>query len=120
MAKLKDNARETELYAKHLVKQSPSLANNPFNSVGKTINHFGRDILEMSTHWLVGTDVPVYGLDADTDADGDVDLYDFEILAANFQRSSSCYCNGTDLNIDGQINEDDIRLFAAYWLEGTQ
>jgi hypothetical protein len=29
-------------------------------------------------------------------------------------------CEGADLDLDGDVDRDDLMLFAAYWLERTE
>lgn len=76
-----------------------------------------------------GVDEPVYYLvfshvpTCDFDSSTKVDLADFGIFAS-FWQGTNCnepdWCEGTDLNNSGNVDFDDLMLFADYWLEETQ
>jgi len=55
--------------------------------------------------------------------DGRVDFLDFAALTS-FMQVTNCadlnWCEGTDLDTDGDVDHDDLMLFADYWLETAQ
>jgi len=59
----------------------------------------------------------------DFNKDTKVDFVDFAIISA-FRGATDCvdsnWCEGTDLDTDGDVNIDDLMLFADYWLESTE
>jgi hypothetical protein len=59
----------------------------------------------------------------DFDNDGIVNFSDFAVLGLNWQRTDCNEpgnCSGTDLDADGYVGINDLRLFAEYWLEKTR
>lgn len=55
--------------------------------------------------------------------DTKVDFSDYAILASQWLKtdcSDPGWCQGTDLNTDGNIDYNDLRLFCEYWLEKTE
>ena len=50
----------------------------------------------------------------DASGDGESDLADFEILAANFGRQQAAYEQG-DFDRDGEVNFLDFLIFAEAW-----
>ena len=70
-------------------------------------------------HELVFSHVPT----RDFIRDGRVDFLDFAALTS-FMQVTNCadlnWCEGTDLDTDGDVDHDDLMLFADYWLESTQ
>ena len=59
----------------------------------------------------------------DFNKDTKVDFSDFAILASYWQEtgcSEPDWCQGTDLDTDGNVETDDLMLFADYWLEKTE
>jgi len=59
----------------------------------------------------------------DFDGNTQVDFADFAVLAFYWQ-ATDCnnpgWCQGTDLDIDGNVDFDDLMLFCEYWLEKTE
>jgi hypothetical protein len=59
----------------------------------------------------------------DFNSDTKVDFGDFAVLALYWQ-ATGCndpsWCQGTDLDIDGNVDFDDLMLFVEYWLERTE
>ncbi|MCG8697372.1 MAG: LamG domain-containing protein, partial [Bacteroidales bacterium] len=72
------------------------------------------DILEILAIEFPGTDIV---------RDRMIDLLDFSVLAANWMYSN-CYsknlCNGSDLNADQIVNQDDLLLLSQEWLKMVQ
>lgn len=62
---------------------------------------------------------------ATRDFNGDtvVDFEDYGILAS-YWRASDCndpnWCEGADIDVDGYVDPNDLRLFVDYWLEKTE
>ena len=55
----------------------------------------------------------------DFNNDAKVDFADFAVLASHWQEigcSDPSWCEGTDLDTDGNVDCDDLMLFADYWL----
>ncbi len=76
-----------------------------------------------------GMDFPVYELvfshvrTRDFNNDTRVDFADFAVLASHWQEtgcSDPNWCEGTDLDTDGNVDCNDLTLFVDYWLESTQ
>jgi len=59
----------------------------------------------------------------DFNTDTKVDFIDFAILASYWQ-VTDCqdwnWCEGADLDIDGDVDPNDLGLFVDYWLERTE
>jgi hypothetical protein len=60
----------------------------------------------------------------DFNNDTKVDFCDYAILASYWQ-ATDCnepcgWCEGADLDIDGSVDFNDLRLFCEYWLEKTE
>ena len=57
------------------------------------------------------------------DEDGDVDLQDFAILAAEWLEISCVdpgWCNRADIDHSGGVGISDMQILAEHWLEGTE
>lgn len=76
-----------------------------------------------------GMDFPAYDLvfshvrTRDFNNDAVVDFNDFAVLASHWQEtgcSDPNWCEGTDLDIDGNVDCNDLILFIDYWLERTE
>ena len=63
----------------------------------------------------VGTQIPGFG---DTDGDGDVDIEDISVLAANWDQCGKTWADG-DFTGDGCVTIEDLSLLAANWGAGT-
>ncbi len=55
----------------------------------------------------------------DIDNDYDVDLVDFALFAAYWQRENCDGCGGADFNGDGKVDIDDLVELLTYWLEAA-
>ena len=70
-------------------------------------------------HELVFSHVPT----RDFNGDAKVDFVDFAILVS-FSTVTNCgdlnWCEGADLDTDGDADIDDVMLFADYWLENAE
>jgi len=76
-----------------------------------------------------GDKVPIYYLSfyhvrtRDFNNDTKVDFTDFAILASYWpvvDHNDPNWCEGTDLDIDNDVDLNDLRLFVEYWLERTR
>ncbi len=76
-----------------------------------------------------GMDFPAYDLvfshvrTRDFDNDAIVHFNDFAVLASHWQEtgcSDPNWCEGTDLDIDGNVDCNDLILFVDFWLERTE
>jgi hypothetical protein len=59
----------------------------------------------------------------DFNSDTKVDFTDFAVLALYWQEltcGDANDCEGTDLDVDGNVDLDDLMLFVDYWLERTE
>jgi hypothetical protein len=59
----------------------------------------------------------------DFNNDTKVDCSDFAVLASYWQVTDCndpSWCQGADLDIDGNVDFDDLMLFCEYWLERTE
>jgi hypothetical protein len=59
----------------------------------------------------------------DFDINTKVDFADFAVFASHWQETGCNdpnWCQGTDLDTDGNVETDDLMLFADYWLEKTE
>lgn len=59
----------------------------------------------------------------DFNGDTIVNLKDFAVLVSHWQRSSCSspdWCEGADLNEDGNVTIDDLKAFVRFWLEQTE
>jgi len=59
----------------------------------------------------------------DFNNDTKVDFIDFAVLASYWQAtvcSDPNWCEGVDLDIDGNVDANDLALFVDYWLERTE
>jgi cyclophilin family peptidyl-prolyl cis-trans isomerase len=65
--------------------------------------------------WLA--DVSVYSVTGDADLDGQVDVTDLAILAANW-RSQDANWATADWNEDGEVDVTDLAILAANWKHG--
>jgi hypothetical protein len=74
---------------------------------------------DVLVHELVFSHVPTRDFVGDTK----VDFIDFAVLTA-FMGVTNCadlnWCEGTDLDTDGDVDRDDLMLFTDYWLESTE
>lgn len=77
----------------------------------------------------ISLDKPIYYLvfshvrTRDFNNDTKVDFADFAMLASYWQETNCSDlndCEGTDLDIDGDVDPNDLRLFVEYWLERTE
>jgi len=79
--------------------------------------------------YSVSYDVPIYDIPfshvrtRDFNIDTKVDFADFAILGSYWQETDCNdpnWCGGTDLDIDGYVDNYDLMLFVDYWLEKTE
>ena len=79
--------------------------------------------------YSVSMDDPIYNIEfthvrtRDFNGDTKVDFIDFTVLASYWQETgcnNPNWCEGTDLDIDGNVDANDLMLFADYWLEKTR
>ncbi|MHC4737959.1 MAG: dockerin type I domain-containing protein [Planctomycetota bacterium] len=83
------------------------------------------DLMLFCGYWLEETDKrwwPVPVASRDFNNDGYVNLGDFAVLASYWREtgySDPNQCEGTDLDADGDIDENDLRLFNDYWYGPT-
>jgi hypothetical protein len=79
--------------------------------------------------YRVNLNEPVYYLcfshvrTRDFNNDTIVDFHDYAILASYWQETdcnTPDWCGGTDLDIDGSVDANDLMLFCEFWLEKTQ
>jgi hypothetical protein len=94
-----------------------------YNSIGVGDCNVG--FYDFNINW----DEPIYYLSfsqvrtRDFNKDTKVDFRDFAVLASHW-RATDCndpnWCQGTDLNVNGCVDVNDLMLFCEYWLERTQ
>ncbi len=83
--------------------------------------------------YSVSWDIPIYNITFShvrtrdfPPPDGKVDFGDFNILAKHWQRNDcnalgdDKWCNGTDLDLNGSVDANDLMLFSDFWLEKTR
>jgi len=79
------------------------------------------DLMLFAEYWLETTEYNFCPRDFDNDIK--VNLVDFAILASYWQVTDCCnpdWCEGTDLDIDGDVDINDLMLFCDYWLKKTR
>ena len=79
--------------------------------------------LDISTTVPVDTLIFHHVRTRDFDNSTIVDFGDFAILESYWRRTDcagSNDCEGTDLDVDGKVDPNDLALFIDYWLEETQ
>jgi hypothetical protein len=79
------------------------------------------DLMLFVDYWLKTT--RCNSCSCDFNKDTKVDFADFAILASHWQATDcGCpgWCQGTDLDTDGDVNFNDLMLFVKYWLERTK
>ena len=56
--------------------------------------------------------------DPDINGDGDVDYGDFAVISAYFDKECTPpeWCEGADLNINGWVDPNDVRVLAESWI----
>ena len=81
-------------------------------------DHGGPGGMDEPAYYLVFSHVPTRDFNIDTK----VDFADFAVFASYWQQGCSepSWCEGTDLDTNGNVGFDDLMLFADYWLEETQ
>jgi len=79
------------------------------------------DLMLFAEYWLETTEYNFCPRDFDYDTK--VDFVDFAILASYWQVTDCCnldWCEGSDLDIDGDVDVNDLMLFCDYWLKKTR
>ncbi len=96
----------------------PATASTPFlgafqAAVGSSYDYWLRFTMTLDVEMLAG----------DINADGRVDMTDFEAFARQWPDedcdASNDWCGQTDLDESGQVNLDDLSLLAADWIQGN-
>ena len=99
----------------------PNVDSTPFlgafyANVGKSSGY--ADTYQVEMKLTVNIDLPA----GDMNADGIVNLYDFETVAGNWLMQGcseiDLWCSGGDVNQDSSVGLDDLADFAASWLQG--
>lgn len=78
---------------------------------------------DVSWHYPVYYHVFSHVPTRDFNNDTKVDFADFAVLASHWQEtgcSDPNWCEGTDLDADGNVDINDLVLFTNYWLEKTE
>jgi len=94
---------------------SPSVGSFSFNNTGDHAELLLTNLLLDDNYSVTGTALPLsfFVLTGDADHDRYVNSFDFNALAANFNKTSGVTLSSGDFNYDGKVNALDFNAIAA-------